>query len=343
MFAERSSRFARLHDVPLDLAVVLAVTGLVTVAVVEPTDYLSSLRVPFGFFFVFFVPGYVFIATLFPEASRSVVTASDDPDTPSSSSRKRIDGLERVVLSFGSSVAIVPGLALLLNYTSWGVRTESVLLTAVAFTVFLTGTALVRRLRLPKAERYQPTGPRLLAAVRAELFDSADRAEVALTVLLVAALVLAAGGVGYSVTTPADGEQFSAVYLLNEDTDGEPIADGYATALEAGESGELVIGIDNNEHEPTNYTVVVAEQALESTDGEMRVIDQQEIDRFEPQLNHGETWRQEQTIEPSTVDAPVRIVWLVYLDGAVPEEPSTENAAYHVHVWVDGDEADGTP
>ncbi|MFA9424732.1 DUF1616 domain-containing protein [Natronorubrum sp. A-ect3] len=343
MFAERSSRFARLHDVPLDLAVVLTVTGLVTVAVVEPTDYLSSLRVPFGFLFVFFVPGYVFIATLFPEAGRSVVTASDDPDTPSSPSRKRIDALERVVLSFGSSVAIVPGLALLLNYTSWGVRTESVLLTAVAFTVFLTGTALVRRLRLPEAERYQPTGPGLLTAVRTELFDSADRAEVALTVLLVVALVLAAGGVGYSVTTPADGEEFSAVYLLNEDADGEPIADGYATALEAGESGELMVGIDNNEHKQTNYTVVVAEQALESTDGELRVIDQQEIDRFEPQLNHGETWRQEQTIEPSVVDAPVRIVWLVYLDGAVPDEPSTENAAYHVHVWVDGDEADGTP
>ncbi|ELY42075.1 DUF1616 domain-containing protein [Natronorubrum sulfidifaciens] len=338
MFAERSSRFARLRSVPLDLAVVLAVTGLVAVAVVAPIDYLSPLRVPLGFFFVFFVPGYVFVATLFPEAGSSVVTAtSDEPDTPSSPLRKRIDSLERLVLSFGSSVAIVPGLALLLNYTSWGVRTESVLLTAVTVTVFLTGTALIRRLRVPEAERYQPTGPRLLAAVRAELFDSADRAEVALTVLLVAALVLAAGGVGYSVTTPADGEQFSAVYLLNEDTDGEPIADGYATALEAGESGELVIGIDNNEHEPTNYTVVVAEQALESTDGELRVIDQQEIERFEPRLNHGETWRQEQTIEPSAVDVPVRIVWLVYLDGAVPDEPSTENAAYHVHVWVDGD------
>ena len=31
----------------------------------------------------------------------------------------------------------------------------------------------------------------------------------------------------------------------------------------------------------------------------------------------------------------VRLVWLLYPDGEVPAEPSTETTEYHVHLWVD--------
>jgi len=52
------------------------------------------------------------------------------------------------------------------------------------------------------------------------------------------------------------GEQFSEFYLLTENPDGELFADGYPEELERGERAEMIVGIENNEYEPTNYTVV---------------------------------------------------------------------------------------
>lgn len=346
MPVDRSSRVRRLRTVPIDLTLILAVTILVNVVVFAPIIRSSAVRVPLGFLFVFFVPGYVLVATLFPEASRSV-TETDLSETSNEAeplvnpSRTEIDGLERIVLSFGASVAIVPGLALLLHYTPWGIRPVSVLAASTVVTLFLTITATVRRFRLSEVERFRITVPRPVATLRAEVSKPADRAEMVITALLVVSVLLAAGGIGYAVTTSSDGERFSAVYLLGEDENGELVADEYPTEFEPGESQELVIGIDNREHKTTTYTVVAVEQEVESDSSEPFVSDQREIDRFEIRLDHGETWHQDHDIEPMMADENRRIVWLVYLDGDVPDDPSTENARYHVHLWITGDELNG--
>lgn len=333
MSADRSSGTSRLRYVPLDLVVVIGVTILVNVAVFAPVVRSTSLRVPLGVLFVFFVPGYVLVATLFPEAGRSSRGADpSEHDSPSLVPRAGIDGLERIVLSFGASVTVVPGVALLLNYTPWGISPVSVLVASTIVTLVLTGTAVLRRQRLSETERFRVPVRRTVA----ELWDDAgDRAEMLLTALLVASVVLAAGSVAYAITTPADGEQFSEIYLLGEDEDGELVADEYPTDFDAGESRELVVGIENNEHRPAEYTVVAVEQAVEPRDDGHEVAEQRELDRLETQLDHGESWEREHELEPTIEDEHVRIVWLVYLDGEVPNEPSTENAAYHVHLWVD--------
>lgn len=339
MSVDRSSRSSRLGSVPLDLAVILAVTILVNVAVFVPIIRTSSIRVPLGLFFVFFVPGYVLVATLFPEARRSVAGANASrSDSPSTESRTEIDYLERLVLSFGASVAMVPGVALLLNYTPWGTGPISVLVASTIVTLFLTATATVRRLRLPEAERFRVPLRRSMTRLRNEVIGPTDRAEMVLTALLVASILLAAGGVAYAVTTPADGERFSEVYVLSENDDGELVADDYPTEFDAGESRELVFGIDNNEHETTEYSVVVVEQDVESDGDELEVDEQREIDRFDIQLDHGATWQQQHDVEPTITGENVRIVWLVYLDGDVPSDPSMENAAYQIHLWIDVDE-----
>ena len=340
MSVDRSSQSRRRGSVPLDLVVVIAVTILVNAVVFVPGVRSSPLRVPLGFSFVFFVPGYVLIATLFPESEGSISEA-DSARPLLTGSRRTIDGLERVVLSFGASVAIVPGLALLLNYTPWGIRPVSVLVTSTVVTLVLTITAIVRRQRLSEAERFRIPVRRWLAAFRNRAFGSNDRAETVLTALLVASVLVAAGSVAYAVATPADGERFSEVYLSSENEDGELSADEYPTEFDAGESRELVVGIENNEHETTEYTVVAVEQTVESDGGEFAVTDQRELTRFETRLEHGETWEREHDIEPTLAGENVRIVWLVYLGGDVPDEPSTENAAYHVHLWVDTDVPDG--
>ncbi|SEV81066.1 DUF1616 domain-containing protein [Natrinema salifodinae] len=340
MTADRSSGFRPLGVVPVDLAVIVAVTVLVNVAVFAPVVRTTPLRVPLGILFVFFVPGYVLVATLFPESGRrgadedASAATRESRSLPSPVGRSAIDGLERAVLSFGLSVAIVPGFALFVNYTSWGIQPVSIVAGTTIVTLLLTVTATVRRLNLPAEERFRLPVRRWSTMLRTESVESTERAETVLTLLLLVSIFLAVGSVGYAVTTSQDGEQFSELYLLGEDGD-ELSADGYPTEFEQGESRDLVVGVENNEHRTTDYTIIAVEQAVESTDGEPTVTDQRELDRFETRLDHGETWRQDHEVEPTMAGENVRLVWLVYLDDTAPESPSMETAPYHVHVWAD--------
>ena len=58
-----------IRQLPADLAAVLVAVGLTLVFVFVPVLNETPLRVIIGLVFVLFVPGYAFIAALFPEAS----------------------------------------------------------------------------------------------------------------------------------------------------------------------------------------------------------------------------------------------------------------------------------
>jgi len=84
---------------------------------------------------VLFLPGYALIATLFPR--------KDD-----------LDGIERVALSFGLSIAITPLLGLALNYTPSGIRLSPVLIVLSVFTISLALGAYARRSMIPEEDRF---------------------------------------------------------------------------------------------------------------------------------------------------------------------------------------------
>jgi hypothetical protein len=67
-------------------------------------------RYVLGAIFILWLPGYTFIKALFP-TQVPIKTSSESPDT-----------IERVALSLGLSLALVPMIGLLLNYTPWGIR-----------------------------------------------------------------------------------------------------------------------------------------------------------------------------------------------------------------------------
>ncbi|MHB8987039.1 MAG: DUF1616 domain-containing protein [Eubacteriales bacterium] len=46
---------------------------------------------------------------------------------------RRRDGIERVALSFGLSIAVVPLVGLILNYTPWGIRLAPILASLLVF------------------------------------------------------------------------------------------------------------------------------------------------------------------------------------------------------------------
>lgn len=360
MVAPRTLWFAlprQLRELPADLAATVALVVATNVAVLAPVIRGTPLRVPIGLAFVLFVPGYAFVAALFPEEGESPVTDGEGEDAVwSRSTRSGIDGIERVALSFGLSIAVVPLIGLVLNFTPWGIRLVPIMVAVSTFTLASVAAAAHRRWELPREERFSVPYRTWIAAGRAEITQPDSRADAALNVLLAASILLAVGSVGYAVMVPQTGEQFSAVYILTEDDDGELVADGYPEEFVLGESEEVVVGVDNHEHRTVDYTVVLVEQEVEVVENgtagngtagnvtgngtavETVVRDQNELDRFETRLAHNESWHHPHEVEPTMTGEDVRLVWLLYPDG-VPAEVSTETTEYHVHLWVDVDDA----
>ena len=120
---------------PKDLALVILLTlSCMLFVLISPLDE-TPVRVVLGLLLVLFLPGYSLIAALFP--------GRDDPD-----------GIERIALSFGLSIAVVPLLGLALNYTPFGIRLVPVLVGLSVFAVSVAVIAGVRRCELTEGDRF---------------------------------------------------------------------------------------------------------------------------------------------------------------------------------------------
>jgi uncharacterized membrane protein len=62
---------------------------------------------------------------------------------PINTSSENMDTIERLALSLGMSLALIPIVGLILNYTPWGIRLTPITLSLLALTiVFATATVL---------------------------------------------------------------------------------------------------------------------------------------------------------------------------------------------------------
>ncbi|MFB6224817.1 MAG: DUF1616 domain-containing protein [Haloarcula sp.] len=320
----------QLRHLPADLAGVVGVVILTNLAALLPVISDTPVRIIAGLVFVLFIPGYAFIAALFPEAGSG--PAADD-ETVSNPRADGIDGIERTALSFGLSIALVPLVGLVLNFTPWGIRLLPILVSLSGLTLALTAVAAVRRWAVPADERFRVPYRAWLSAGRAELFSPASRTDAALNVLLVLSILLAAASVGYAVTVPKDGERFSEFYLLTEGEDGELVADGYPTEFQQGASRALIVGIGNQEHERTEYTVIAELQRVERVGNETQVRERAELRRFQPTLGHNETWQRQHEVQPEMTGDRLRLQYLLYR-GSPPATVDQSTAYREVHLWV---------
>jgi len=124
-------QYLRLWERNLWFYVSLAVSLLTVVVIYAlPAVFpLVAARWVLGSVFVLFIPGYVTVEALFPKG-------------------RELDGIERFALSVGLSLALVPLIGLLLNYTPWGIRLDPIVVSLTAYTVALSIVALVRRFRM---------------------------------------------------------------------------------------------------------------------------------------------------------------------------------------------------
>jgi hypothetical protein len=111
----------------LTLAAVISVF-----AIAENTYPLVFIRYVLGGIFILWLPGYAFIKALFPV------------ELPFKTSDRNLDIVERIALSFGMSLALVPIIGLLLNYTPWGIRLTPITLSLTALTLMFATAAVIR-------------------------------------------------------------------------------------------------------------------------------------------------------------------------------------------------------
>ncbi|WP_158855679.1 DUF1616 domain-containing protein [Halorhabdus sp. CUG00001] len=320
-----------IRRLPADLAAMCLLVVLTVVFVFVPVLNETPLRVLFGLAFVLFVPGYAFVAALFPEVGG---TAMDGDERDASvTDRAGIDGIERVALSFGLSIAIVPLTGLVLNFTPWGIRLGPIVVSLTALTMAFVAVAAHRRRRLPAEERLDVPYRAWLESGQSGLFEPDSRTDAALNVLLVLSVLLATASVAYGVMVPKQGEAFTELYVLNDGDGGELVADNYPQNVTVGESKPLVVGIGNHEHEPMDYTVVVALQRVEREGNTTTVLEEQELDRLTASIQANGTWQQRYGVQPTMTGEDLRLAFLLYR-GDPPTEPTIENAYRENHLFV---------
>ena len=232
---------------------------------------IKALRIALGLPFILFFPGYTLIAALFPR-------------------KTDLDSIERVALSFGLSIAIVPLIGLILNYTPWGIRLYPILLSISGFILMTSAFAWQRRRRLPPAERPEPELHLPLG------WSARSPLDKALSVLLVLAILGALGTLGWVIAKPKVGEKFTEFYILGP----KGMAEGYPRKLKLGEEGKVILGIINREHEPMGYRVDL-------------LINGEKIQEIGPvSLNHDQKWEKFISFKPRKGGENQKVEFLLY-------------------------------
>lgn len=249
---------------------------------------IHFLRVALGLPFVLFFPGYTLIAALFP-------------------GREDLDGIERVALSFGLSIAVVPLIGLVLNYTPWGIRLYPILISLTLFVVSMSVLGWFRRMRLPEEKR-------LLIKIDLSFpqWAGMTRLDKALSVILVAAVLFAAGSLAYVIKTPKVGEKFTEFYILG--MGGK--AEGYPRELSLGQKGSVILGVVNHEYEKVDYRVDIRAAG--------KIIGQ--VDRIA--LDHEGKYESPLQFSLEEPGEDIKVEFLLYRgDGGEPYRT--------LHLWVD--------
>jgi uncharacterized membrane protein len=279
-------------NIPSDLALVIFITLLCIPFVLIPPLSESPIRIILGLPLVLFLPGYALIATLFPR--------KDD-----------LDGIERVALSFGLSIAITPLLGLALNYTPFGIRLTPILIVLSIFTIALAISAWARRSKIPEGDRFLVDFGAAFEAVK-EPFKATDtKIDRILSVVLIISIVLALSVTVYVIVVPKEGEKFTEFYVLGPGG----MADDYPTNLTVGEKGEVITGVVNHEYANTSYQLEV-------------ILNGELIDEKSIVLTHNETWEGPFTFKLKKAGEDQKLEFLLYKEGV-------KEVYRSLHLWMD--------
>jgi len=333
--------------VPIDLAavvlVVVVIVGLHVAGAGPPLRFLAAVPL------LLFLPGYVLVGVLFPRRGPTGERSSGDGGRSGGvGGHVRVGMAERLALSVGLSVALVPLFGIVLELLPVAAFDGAILPALVVFVVVGAVVASVRRLRTPAADRFRFPRDSLRGALTTPFDSATPRGERLATIALAVALLVAVMTAGYVLAVPPSGESFTDLRVMTG-SPADPTLGEYPDEISA-DGTELLVGVDNREGSQQAYTVVVTADQLIEQERSVRPIGSTELARFETSLDDGQRRLQPVTITPDT-GGEYRINYYLYR-GAAPETADPESAARHVHFTTrmvgeggspDGEPIDGEP
>lgn len=237
------------------LAIVLLVINLTAIILIAVINYLPGLvRIILGFPFVLFIPGFTLMLALFPK-------------------RNQVQDIERIVLSFAMSIAVVPLIGLGLNFSPWGITLTSSLYALAAFIIIMSVIGWIRIYRLQDDEIYEIEWPSVSWQFGKSAWDTI------LSVILVICILGAMGIIVHFASIPRMADNFTEFYLLGE----QGIVADYPRDLTLGEEGKLKVGIVNHENKNLSYRVNIKINGEEITNGDKITLNDKE--RWEGAVN----------------------------------------------------------
>lgn len=229
-----SRTFSKPRFYSVDLILIIITTVLTAIFIAIPVLNESYIRTILGLILILFIPGYSLIAALFPK--------KDD-----------LEGIERVALSFGLSIAITPLIGLALNYTPFGIKLTPILISLSAFTLLMVLFAYVRRRNLPNDEKFYVNFGGFINSIK-NSFKGESKSSKILSIILILTIGLAIFTTAYIIVKPKQGESFTEFYILGP---GGKASD-YPTNLTVGQNGSVIIGILNHENKNVDYHLIVS-------------------------------------------------------------------------------------
>ncbi|MDO8725066.1 MAG: DUF1616 domain-containing protein [Candidatus Methanoperedens sp.] len=221
----------------LYLGIILIILSILFILI--PPYNETLLRIIFALPFLLFLPGYFFITSMFPK-------------------KGELSPIERFTLSIGLSIAIFVFDGFALNYTPWGFRPNSIVISLSLIDGIFLLIAIFQRIRLKEnaydfsfenvtsfyrtlISKEQETGPEYDPALEKMLIKT-----MVIAILIVSAMLI------YAIMT-REQEKFTAFYILG--SNGK--AEDYPSEIYINKEIQLLTGIENYEYQPVNYTLRV--------------------------------------------------------------------------------------
>jgi uncharacterized membrane protein len=284
--------------VPTDLLIIIGLVLLTDIFVLTPGLSETAVRKFLGLLLVLFLPGYSLLAALRPAKSD-------------------LKWIERVALSFGLSIAVVPLIVLGLNYTPWSIRLLPILICLSVFTLVMGGLAYLRRRKLPESEAFEVHIRGTAVSLKADILDRpTSKLDRALTIVLILSILLSVITLTYIIATPKEGEHYTEFYILGPGGK----ADNYSSKYILGQTGNVIIGIVNHEYRPVNYTMEIR---LENTSLSLPE-NQKHIS-----LGHNETWEEPVAYTPPFEGQKMKLEFLLF------NETDTTAPYRDLYLWID--------
>lgn len=283
-------------NVSFDVALSFILTFLAIIAVYVPPINQTVLRVALSLVLVF-IPGYSMVAALFPAKSD-------------------MGWMERLFVSFGISLVILPSIGIILNFTPLGVRLETVTLCIAIFIVVCLLATYKRRHELSQDERFDVKPDDIYRAIIQTFWRPSEGAVGrTLAIVLLISAVISVCTLAYVTITPNSGERFTELYILGPNDK----AYDYPLDFTQGEQKNITVVVSNHELRGMPYDLIV----MLNNSSRSAIIYSEHMN-----VSDNETWKKAIQVKPDVLGTNIELDFRLYADGNMVD-PYRE-----CHLWI---------